>query len=206
MRVEWKGDLLHLNGRVFHVNHVPDAEHPPDALVVRKTRPMVERILVICEELRPRRILELGTESGGSAILWNELLQPEKMVTVDLDSAPLELPGISTYRGVDQADTTTLREIVTEEFDGRLDLVLDDASHFYEPTRASFEALFPLLRAGGFYVLEDWRWEIQPGFERPVSWRDAEGLVRLVEELVRRVGPEVMSLTLHRGFAAAERA
>jgi hypothetical protein len=40
-----------------------------------------------------------------------------------------------------QCDGDTLRQIVL----GELDVVVDDASHAYEETRASFEFLFPLL-------------------------------------------------------------
>jgi hypothetical protein len=36
-----------------------------------------------------------------------------------------------------------------------LDLVLDDCSHLYEPTRASFNEPFPRLRPRGAYVIED---------------------------------------------------
>ena len=32
----------------------------------------------------------------------------------------------------------------------------DDCSHEYQPTRASFNELFPRLRSGGAYVIEDW--------------------------------------------------
>ena len=37
--------------------------------------------------------------------------------------------------------------------------MIDDASHLYEPSLASFETLFPLLRPGGTYIIEDWKWE-----------------------------------------------
>ena len=36
------------------------------------------------------------------------------------------------------------------------DLIVDDASHLYRPTLASFEVLYPRLRPGGTYVIEDW--------------------------------------------------
>lgn len=39
-----------------------------------------------------------------------------------------------------------------------MDLVVDDASHFYHETRESFRTLFPLLRPGGLYIVEDWGW------------------------------------------------
>ena len=45
----------------------------------------------------------------------------------------------------------------TDEFGGEpLDLVIDDASHVLGPTRSSFESLFPHLRPGGTYLIEDW--------------------------------------------------
>ena len=46
---------------------------------------------------------------------------------------------------------------MSAEFDDeQLDLVVDDASHYLDPTRASFDVLFPRLRPGGLYVIEDW--------------------------------------------------
>jgi SAM-dependent methyltransferase len=47
---------------------------------------------------------------------------------------------------------------VATDFNGPLDLVFDDASHFYRFSKVSFETLFPLLRPGGLYVIEDWSW------------------------------------------------
>jgi hypothetical protein len=40
-------------------------------------------------------------------------------------------------------------EIVLGELADELDLVVDDALHAYEETKASFEFLFPLLSPGG---------------------------------------------------------
>jgi hypothetical protein len=74
---------------------------------------------------------------------------------------------IATYWGVDQGDAATLRSIVDKEFSGPLDLVIDDASHLYAPTKASFETLFPLLRPGGLYIIEDWAWAHWPAAQSP---------------------------------------
>ena len=44
------------------------------------------------------------------------------------------------------------------ELGGRLiDLVIDDASHRLAETRSSFESLFPHVRPGGLFIIEDWR-------------------------------------------------
>ena len=40
-----------------------------------------------------------------------------------------------------------------------LDLVIDDGSHVYTPTRTTFDLAFPRLREGGIYVIEDWNGE-----------------------------------------------
>jgi cephalosporin hydroxylase len=202
----WDGNVLHVNGLTFSVNYLTNAGHPEGAFTVFKSRSMVRDEMRIVHPLQPRRILEIGTDTGGSALLWRELLKPGKVVTVDLSAEPLTLPGIRTYRGVDQADTAALRAIVESEFDGALDLVLDDASHVYEPTRASFDCLFPLLRPGGLYLIEDWDWEAIPGLNRSGFAEGAEGLVRLIAELSHHVGDEVKSLSLHRSFAVVERA
>ena len=44
---------------------------------------------------------------------------------------------------------------------------MDDASHAYEETKASFEFLCPLLSPGGVYVIEDWSWAPHPGYQSP---------------------------------------
>ncbi len=64
---------------------------------------------------------------------------------------------VHPHYGVDQADRTRLQQILDDDIGDRpLDLVVDDASHRYVETRASFELLFPRLRPGGRFVLEDW--------------------------------------------------
>lgn len=51
--------------------------------------------------------------------------------------------------------------------EAELDLVTDDASHLYRPSTATFDALFPRIKEGGFYAIEDWGWPHWPGFETP---------------------------------------
>lgn len=147
-----------------------------DRFVLGKTREMVERFMVrFAGREDVRRIVELGIFQGGSVALECSACRPERLVAVDLHPdpvAPLEdfvlrrglKDRVHLFYGVDQADRDTLGSIVATEFGGApLDLVIDDASHHYGPTRASFELLFPLLRDGGVYVIEDWDWSHYPG-------------------------------------------
>jgi hypothetical protein len=89
----------------------------------------------------------------------------------------------------DQADARRLREIVETEFIEPLDLVFDDASHIYEPTKSTFETVFPFLRAGGLYIIEDWAWGHWKEFSGPGSpFGNANEPTKLVLELLEATG------------------
>jgi len=107
---------------------------------------------------------------------------PEVLVAVELDEGRVPAldaliaerglgDRVQVHHGVDQADAATLGRLVDDHLAGRpLDLVVDDASHLVGPTRASFNALFPRLRPGGAYIIEDWAWaHIGYGTHRPAE-------------------------------------
>ena len=87
------------------------------------------------------------------------------------------------HTDVDQADRGRLARIADEVFgDAPLDLVVDDCSHLYEATRASFNELFPRLRVGGIYTIEDWNWTHE---ERVAEmFADQVPLTRFILELM----------------------
>jgi hypothetical protein len=170
---------------------------------------------------RPRHMLEIGIWDGGSTAFWYEHLRPERLVAIDLqnrkDSAyfrryvkrnRLERRVLTRWR-TDQADRAALQEIVARDLGGELDSVIDDGSHLYAPTRASFETLFPLLPPGGLYIIEDWAWEHWPEFQDPGHiWAGEESLTALVYELVAATGSSrtlIRSLAVYEGFVVIER-
>lgn len=79
-----------------------------------------------------------------------------------------------------------LTSILDDEFGARpLDLIIDDASHFYVQTRTSFQIAFSRLRPGGVFVIEDWGWAHRPGiFQRTDGhWHNELALSNLIFEL-----------------------
>ncbi len=170
---------------------------------VCKPRVLIDQLAAVIERVQPDRIIELGIFRGGSAALIAMLASPEKMVAVELSPDPvdplrefLEERGLGTavvpYYGVDQADATKLAGILDREFGSRpIDFVIDDASHLYEPTRSSFELIFPRLRTGGVYVIEDWavRHSLAVTLVDSVDGR-APGWRRLLDDLTRRCTPD----------------
>ena len=142
----------------------------PELFCVVKTRSLVERYIDLVTDLAPTRIVELGIAKGGSTAMLAALTQPDKLVAADIIPDRVEaldrfiedqgLSGrVEAHYSVDQSDRDQLGGIVDAAFgDEPLDLVLDDASHDFELTRVTFDLLFPRLRPGGLFVIEDWAW------------------------------------------------
>jgi hypothetical protein len=167
------------------------APNRSEALSVMKPPSYLKSYAEVIRDAPTRNVLELGIRKGGSAVFLASLFQVEKLATLDilrkapaLDAFRASHPlgaRIAPYYRTSQDDEARLSEIVEREFEGPLDLVIDDASHHYQPTRDSFEILFPRLRAGGFYVIEDWSWAHTRGF---AEWREQPALSNLVFELM----------------------
>jgi len=140
----------------------------PHRFFICKNRPLLEQYLDAFDSFPAANMVELGIAQGGSAALTALVAPPRKLVALDLIDNRVEAlddlierlglaERIRPYYGVDQADRARLQEILDDEFgDEPLDLVIDDASHRLEETRASFETLFPRLRPGGLFLIEDW--------------------------------------------------
>ena len=165
-----------------------------DEVIVLKPRAFFQRYVNLYRGRACRQILDLGVWEGGSALLLAAIFAPEKLVGVDI-SAPR--PGfdavrashplgrrISIHYETSQDDEAKLAAIIASEFEGPIDLIIDDASHLYAPTRRAFEIAFPHLRPGGFYVIEDWGWAHWAGSWQTTSlWRDQPAMSNFVFEL-----------------------
>lgn len=184
MALHWTAhDTLVVDGVKFKVGY-PEAElahASTDELVVLKPTWMIDRYVQLLAELRPTNIFELGIFRGGSTALLAMAAKPRRLVAIDLEDQTTPsfaewLRGrrledrVYLHYGVDQSDGARLRSILDASFGTvPLDLVVDDASHLLDPTRASFDVLFPRLRAGGIYVIEDW--DGQQQFGRAIQQR-----------------------------------
>ena len=155
----------------FYFSEVHEDAPPAEQLVIEKSREMIEAYTQLDRDPVPQVVVELGIRNGGSTAMLNELLRPATLVAIELVETPVAVltdyiaqrsldAVVRPHYGVDQADRARLREILRREVGDRpIDLVVDDASHRYLPTLATFEVLFPLLRPGGRFVIEDWRWQ-----------------------------------------------
>lgn len=144
----------------------------PERFFLAKRPDLVARYARLLDDHDPATMIELGVFQGGSTAFAALAHRPEKLVAFERSPTRIDAldtllerrgltPAVRVHHGVDQADRGALHRHLHAEGIGTtraIDLVIDDASHLVEPTRASFETIFPFLRPGGIYVVEDWAW------------------------------------------------
>lgn len=126
------------------------------------------------QHFSPRRrerltILEIGVggyhvphAGGGSLRMWKRYFPKANIFAIDIfDKSPHNEDRIRIFKG-SQDDPAFLASVVAAT--GPIDIVIDDGSHINAHVLASFELLFPHLRQGGWYVIEDLQTSYWPAF------------------------------------------
>ncbi len=149
----------------------------------------------------PVRVLEIGVGGykhpewgGGSLRMWKHFFHRGEIFGLDIvDKSHFDAQRVKTIQG-DQNDPDCLAAIA-EEY-GPFDIVIDDGSHINEHIRTSFHALFPHVRPGGLYVIEDLWTAYWPGFggnENPKQ--DGATSLGLLKDLVDSVQHQELPAT-----------
>lgn len=90
---------------------------------------------------------------GHSLRMWKSFFPFGKITSLDIyDKSFLEENRIKIYKG-SQIDREHLKNIVLER--GEFDIIIDDGSHINDHVIKTFELLFPKLKNGGIYIIED---------------------------------------------------
>jgi cephalosporin hydroxylase len=170
-----------------------------DEVIILKDLRWFEYYAELIRERNIRNLVELGIFEGGSSILFALLFDWLQIVAIDLRPpdqtvldhiARLDLKDrVSLCYGISQDDRAAVERAVSAKFGAEpFDMVVDDASHLYRFTRASFEILFPRLRHRGVYVIEDWAWAHWTGTFQNEQWIDEPAMSNLAFELTMLVG------------------
>ena len=112
--------------------------------------------------LKNIKILEIGADLGASHKLWSEYFKNGQVYCLDPFFTPgcenvkedLEKNyGVITHEGnqLRREDSLKIAKMADYEFD----FIIDDASHIADATMVSFATLFPHLKSGGYYIIED---------------------------------------------------
>jgi predicted O-methyltransferase YrrM len=205
--------MFELGGTKFVAAGLLAVSPREECFVVDKRPELVRKYFRLLADECPRRIVELGVERGGSTALVALLAEPDLLLAVDVaPEIPAQLTefieskgltrSIVPAFGIDQSNTTAVRDLVELHIGAEpVDLIIDDASHVLGSTRASFEVLFPRLRPGGLYVIEDWAadCDVAAGlYEALPTWASFDDRF----ETVRAICLQVMDKPLERGVPA----
>lgn len=225
-KLNWLSDRLLINDWVFRLeyNRNDDTwERGEQCLPLLKSDSLLDSYANFFGkwlEFQVKQIVEIGMFYGGSIALWNEIFKPDTIVGIDIQPCKENdyfrnylsennlVDKIHRYWSTNQSDKKRMVEICSYHMDQGIDLVLDDASHLYEPTKKSFEALFPLLRPGGLYIIEDWNWAHTEPFQKDTSvWRNELPLTKLIFDIVEAVGssPLISNVHLSNGYVVIEK-
>jgi hypothetical protein len=108
------------------------------------------------EQIRHDRIkiLEIGVLYGASLRVWKEYFPNGTVIGADIDAAVISFrsPRILT-EVIDQSNLEDLVQLGVKH--GPFDIIIEDGSHLWENQITTFRTLFPFVKNGGFYIVED---------------------------------------------------
>jgi flavodoxin len=100
------------------------------------------------------KFLEIGVFEGASACMWKEYFPNAELHFIDyLPELKNKLPDNCVFHLVDCHDESALYDFSQKEQD--FDIILDDGAHTMKAQQLTFKHLFPLVKQGGFYSIED---------------------------------------------------
>jgi hypothetical protein len=163
---------------------------------------------------RPTTMLEVGVHMGESTKVFSSVFPEATIVGIDIKKNDIDFSGFPqiTYLEADQTKPDVLNRIMDEHFPNGIDLVIDDASHIGSFTKITFDTVFPRVRRGGLYIVEDWGtgyWDDFPDGGRyqeyPLNFFDGHppkrlpshdyGMVGFIKSLVDYTGEGDMRVT-----------
>jgi len=186
--------------RILEALHL-EPEYAPFRLIPAQIPYEISLLLRILRELKPRRVLEIGTERGGTLFLFTYVAD-ENATIISIDLPPgkyrfgFSYPywkekvyksfgfynqKIHLIRG-DSHDPKTLEKVKRILGGEKLDFLFIDGDHTYEGVRRDFEMYSPLVRRGGIVAFHD----IVPGPPEnvggvPVFWSEIKHRYRYLE-------------------------
>ena len=142
---------------------------------------------------KPVHMLEIGIGLAGSTNFFADYFDhPNSRIT----AIDIRIPVVKVRKNVkmikcDQNDTAKLRRIA--EAHGPFDIIIDDGSHRMVETKNSFDTLYPHVKPGGYYVIED--------FMAQYLGQQFKGMLPYVLDLGQRaVSLNMYEFTIHSGF------
>ena len=124
----------------------------------------------VVQELNPKKIVEIGSASGGTLFLFAHIASPEKIVSVDLPAGSFgggypywKIPlfeSLATKNVVqliraDSHKEETLGKIRSLLKEEKVDFLFIDGDHTYQGVKQDFQMYSPFVKKGGIVAFHD---------------------------------------------------
>lgn len=116
-------------------------------------------------------LVEIGVYNGGSVKTWADYFPNATIVGIDINPDCARYAGDRVNIRIGDASDADFMFDVIAEF-GKPTIVIDDGSHRWDHQIASLQMLFPLLRPGGVFIVED----LDTSFEAHLRQAPFQGL------------------------------
>jgi cephalosporin hydroxylase len=128
---------------------------------------------------KPITFLELGILNGSSLKVWEDFFSNGKIIGLDIEPSKKQYKTNKTEIYIGSQNDPLIIDKIIKDYPEGLDVVIDDASHLNELTISSFELIFPFVKPGGYYIIEDthctYGTDTDPNFEsNSRSWPGME--------------------------------
>lgn len=133
----------------------------------------------------PVSLVEVGVQQGGSLEMWSKYFGPSSTITgVDID------PRCSTIRYAETNISIVIGNQSDPKFwnnflsgDKKIDIFIDDGSHYMNDQILTFEKIFPMMEEGGVFICEDTHTSYSPNLEN-AGFRSPKSFIEYAKEYV----------------------
>lgn len=123
-------------------------------------------------------VLEIGIDKGDSIKMWASYFESSMIHGIDIRGdydylmqwAKENNVGLKTHV-VDHSNKADL-VIFGHKYNQYFDIIIEDGSHMSVDSILTFETLFPYLKSGGYYCIEDMLCDYDPRWNKGVSSLD----------------------------------
>lgn len=128
-----------------------------------------------------KKIYEIGILGGASLRMWADYFPQANVYGIDIeDRSNLNSERIHTFVA-DQAERAQLQKSI-DAFGSDYDIIVDDGGHTMKMQQISFAYLFPHVKRGGFYVIEDVHTSLMPSYN---GWDWTNRTLAMIDRFIR---------------------
>lgn len=146
---------------ILNTNNINGFEYPggTDKQTWHSYGPIYESIMLPLKN-KTTNILEIGTYTGGSSLLWHELLPLSNIITInnklelDQDIKQKLNPNRTTLLYLDAYTQTAINQI-KQYNQNNFDIIIDDGPHTHTSHELFLQLYLPLLKQNGVAIIED---------------------------------------------------